>query len=81
MRVHQPGGHLMRARGANVDDWSWRATVRRVKTLARLTAAYKARTALAIFFLLLATGVSLLPPYLAKVAIDQGIQKQDSQAL
>jgi ATP-binding cassette, subfamily B, bacterial len=81
MRVHQPGGHLMRARGANVDDWSWRATVRRVKTLARLTAAYKARTALAIFFLLLATGVSLLPPYLAKLAIDHGIQKQDSQAL
>ena len=81
MRVHQPGGHLMRARGANIDDWSWRATVRRVKTLARLTAAYKARTALAIFFLLLATGVSLLPPYLAKVAIDHGIQKQDERAL
>ena len=30
MRVHQPGGHLMRARGAKVEDWSWRATVRRV---------------------------------------------------
>jgi ATP-binding cassette subfamily B protein len=71
----------MRARGANIDDWSWRATVRRVKTLARLTAAYKARTALAVFFLLLATGVSLLPPYLAKVAIDHGIQKQDERAL
>ena len=60
MRVHQPGGHLMRARGAQVDDWSWRATVRRVRTLARFAAAYKARTALAILFLLLATGVSLL---------------------
>jgi ATP-binding cassette subfamily B protein len=71
----------MRARGAQVDDWSWRATVRRVKTLARLAAAYKARTALALFFLLLATGVSLLPPYLAALAIDHGIQKQDSQAL
>jgi ABC-type multidrug transport system fused ATPase/permease subunit len=81
MRVHQPGGHLTRARGANVEDWSWRATARRVKTLARLTAAYKARTALAIFFLLLATAVSLLPPYLAKVAIDRGIQKQDERAL
>ncbi|MFL6005008.1 MAG: ABC transporter ATP-binding protein, partial [Gaiellaceae bacterium] len=81
MRVHQPGGHLMRARGANVEDWSWRATARRVKTLARLTAAYKARTALAIFFLLVATGVSLLPPYLAKLAIDHGIQKQDPHAL
>jgi ABC-type multidrug transport system fused ATPase/permease subunit len=71
----------MRARGANVEDWSWRATARRVKTLARLTAAYKARTALAIFFLLVATGVSLLPPYLAKLAIDHGIQKQDPHAL
>jgi len=81
MRVHQPGGHLMRARGAQVDDWSWRATVRRIRTLARFAAAYKARTALAIVFLLLATGVSLLPPYLAKVAIDQGIQQQDTRAL
>ena len=42
---------------------------------------YKARTALAIFFLLIATGVSLLPPYLAKLAIDHGIQKQDLHAL
>jgi ABC-type multidrug transport system fused ATPase/permease subunit len=71
----------MRARGAMVEDWSWRATVRRVRTLARLAAKYKARTALAIFFLLLATGVSLLPPYLAKLAIDHGIQKQDTHAL
>jgi ABC-type multidrug transport system fused ATPase/permease subunit len=81
VRVHQPGGHLMRARGATVEDWSWRATARRVRTLARLAAKYKARTALAIFFLLLATGVSLLPPYLAKLAIDHGIQKQDTHAL
>ncbi|MFL5935270.1 MAG: hypothetical protein ACJ76U_00345, partial [Gaiellaceae bacterium] len=81
MRVHQPGGHLMRARGANVEDWSWRATARRVRTLARLTAAYKARTALAIAFLLVATGVALLPPYLAKLAIDHGIQKKDPHAL
>jgi ATP-binding cassette subfamily B protein len=71
----------MRQRGAQVDDWSWRATVRRIRTLARFAARYKARTTLAIFFLLLATGASLLPPYLAKVAIDQGIQKHDAQAL
>jgi ATP-binding cassette, subfamily B, bacterial len=81
MRVHQPGGHLMRARGAQVEDWSWRATVRRVKTLAHLASRYKARTTLAIFFLLLATAVALVPPYLAKVAIDQGIQKKDTQVL
>src|SRR5215208_3201299 len=81
MRVHQPGGHLMRARGANVEDWSWQATVRRISTLARLTAPYKARTALAISFLLLATAISLAPPYLAKLAIDHGIQRHDAQAL
>ena len=37
MRVHQPGGHLMRERGAEVADWSWRATRRRFSTLWRLT--------------------------------------------
>src|SRR5262249_26234536 len=81
VRVHQPGGHLMRARGAQVDDWSWRATVRRVRTLARLASSYRARTALALFLLLLATAVSLVPLYLDNVAIDRGIQKQDAQAL
>ena len=81
MRVHQPGGHLMRARGANVEDWSWRATARRISTLARLTAPYKARTALAITFLVLATAISLAPPYLAKLAIDHGIRRNDAGAL
>ncbi len=81
MRVHQPGSHMMRARGAQVDDWSWRATARRVSTLARLAAKYKARTALAIFFLLLATAISLAPPYLAKLAIDHGIRRHDAAAL
>src|SRR5919202_4295961 len=71
----------MRARAAQVDDWSWQATVRRITTLARLTAPYKARTATAIFFLLLATAISLAPPYLAKLAIDHGIQKRDPHAL
>ena len=40
---------------------------------AGLTAPYKARTGLAILFLVLATAVALLPPYLTKLAIDQGI--------
>ena len=80
MRVHQPGGHLMRARGAEVDDWSWRATARRISTLARLAARYKARTSLAIFFLLLATAISLAPPYLAGRAID-AIRNNDSEEL
>jgi ABC-type multidrug transport system fused ATPase/permease subunit len=73
MRVWQPGGHLMRERGAHVDDWSWRATVRRVSTLARLTAPYKLRTSLAILSLLAATAASLAPPYLSKLALDHGV--------
>src|SRR5215212_9198465 len=81
VRVHQPGGHLMRVRGASVDDWSWRATARRIRTLARLTAPYKARTALAILFLVLATAISLAPPYLAKLAIDHGIRGHNAAAL
>src|SRR3989440_3401290 len=81
MRVHQPGGHMMRERGAKVDDWSWRATARRLRTLARLTAPYKARTSLALAFLVLATAISLAPPYLAKLAIDQGISRHDADAL
>jgi ATP-binding cassette, subfamily B, bacterial len=81
MRVWQPGSHLSAARSTKVEDWSWRATWRRIRTLGRLTAPYKARTALVLFFLLLATAVSLAPPYLAKLAIDHGILKGDETAL
>src|ERR671936_1650457 len=73
MRVWQPGGHLTQQRGAHVDDWSWRATARRLRTLARLTSPYKLRTTLAIVSLLAATATALAPPYLAKLAIDDGI--------
>jgi ATP-binding cassette subfamily B protein len=72
---------LTRERGGKIDDWSWRATARRISTLARLAAPYKARTGLAILFLVLATAVSLLPPYLTKLAIDRGILARDTAAL
>jgi ATP-binding cassette subfamily B protein len=77
MKVWQPGGHLMAERGAAVSDWSWRRTMRRVATLARLTAPYKARTLLALASLLAATVTALAPPYLAKLAIDEGIHRKD----
>jgi ABC-type multidrug transport system fused ATPase/permease subunit len=77
MRVWQPGSHLTMQRGAEVDDWSWARTVRRVSTLARLTAPYKARTTLAIVSLLAATVTALAPPFLAKLAVDDGIRGQD----
>jgi ABC-type multidrug transport system fused ATPase/permease subunit len=81
MKVWQPGSHLTMERGANVADWSWRRTARRVSTLARLTGPYKARTTLALGSLLAATATSLAPPYLAKLAIDDGIRARDLDAL
>ena len=81
MRVWQPGSHLTMQRGAEVDDWSWRRTARRVTTLARLAAPYKTRTALAVASLLAATLTALAPPYLAKLAIDQGIRENDLRLL
>src|SRR5919109_4266808 len=81
MRVWQPGGHLTQQRGAQVDDWSWRATARRLRTLARLTAPYKLRTTLAIASLLAATATALAPPYLAKLALDRGVKHADFRLL
>ena len=52
MRVWQPGSHLSAQRDAQVEDWSWQRTARRVSTLARLTAPYKLRTTLAVASLL-----------------------------
>jgi ATP-binding cassette subfamily B protein len=57
-------------RGDTVADWSWRRTARRISTLARLAAPYRKQTTLAIVSLLLATLLSLAPPYLAKLAVD-----------
>jgi len=70
VRVHQPGGHLMRERGAEVADWSWRQTRRRLGLLWNLTRPYRLRTALSTLSLLTATATALAPPYLAKYALD-----------
>jgi ABC-type multidrug transport system fused ATPase/permease subunit len=77
MRVWQPGGHLMRERGAQVDDWSWARTRRRLGTLVRLTRPYRTRTLLSIVSLLLATATALAPPFLSKYAVDDGIREHD----
>jgi ATP-binding cassette, subfamily B, bacterial len=77
MRVWQPGGHLSAQRGAEVEDWSWRRTRRRVAILARLTRPYKLRTALSIVSLLAATATALAPPLLAKYAVDDAIGQND----
>ena len=81
MRVWQPGSHLTMERGATVADWSWRRTARRVRALAALATPYRGRAALSVASLLAATGTALAPPYLAKLAIDEGIRRSDLTTL
>jgi ABC-type multidrug transport system fused ATPase/permease subunit len=73
MRVHQPGGHLMRQRSAEVEDWSWSTTRRRLAVLWGLTRRYRTRTALSVISLLTATATALAPPLLAKHALDDAV--------
>src|SRR6187399_156198 len=81
MKVWQPGGHLSEQRDSEVRDWSWRRTRRRLGLLIRLTLPYKGRTALVLVTLLAYTLVALAPPYLAKLAIDEGIAAGDLSRL
>ena len=66
----------MDPRGAQVDDWSWGKTRRRLGLLWRLTRPYRGRTALSVLSLLAATATALAPPYLAKLALDDAIQQR-----
>ena len=81
MKVWQFGSHLMAERGAEIEDWSWRQTRRRIRVLLRLARPYRARTALAVATLVAYTGVALLPPYLSKLAVDDGIEAGDLHTL
>jgi ABC-type multidrug transport system fused ATPase/permease subunit len=81
MRVHQPGGHLMRQRDAEVEDWSWNSTRRRLGVLWRLTKPYRLRTFFSVFSLLAATATALAPPFLAKYALDDAINDTTGQKL
>jgi len=71
MRVHQPGSHLMRGVRADVDDWSWARTKRRLRALYLLARPYRGRLLLATVSLLAATAASLAPPYLVGRAVDE----------
>jgi ATP-binding cassette subfamily B protein len=63
----------MRQRGAEVEDWSWNTTRRRLGVLWGLTKPYRFRTFLSFFSLLAATATALAPPLLAKHALDDAI--------
>jgi ABC-type multidrug transport system fused ATPase/permease subunit len=70
MRVWQPGSSLVAHKKAQVDDWSWAATKRRLTALYRLARPYRGRTALAIAALIVATAAALIPPLLIGAAVD-----------
>ena len=67
MKVWQAGSHLTDQRAAQVDDWSWAQTRRRLGMLVRLAGPYPGRTVLAGVTLVVYTLVALLPrnPWLA----------------
>jgi ABC-type multidrug transport system fused ATPase/permease subunit len=76
VRVHQPGSIIQRRTAADVEDWSWNTTRRRLGVLWRLTKPYRLRTFLSGFSLLAATATALAPPLLAKYALDDAINKK-----
>ena len=73
MRVHQVSTMISRRTAADVEDWSWHTTRRRLGVLWRLTKPYRFRTFLSVFSLLAATATALAPPLLAKYALDDAI--------
>ena len=81
MKVWQYSSHLLDERGAKVGDWSWGQTRQRLGVLLRLARPYRGRATLAIVTLLAYTGVALVPPYLLKLAVDEGITPKDLRAL
>ena len=81
MKIWQAGSHLTDDRSASVDDWTWRQTRRRLGVLVRLARPYRSRAAIAIVTLVAYTIVALLPPYLAKVAVDDGLIAGDLRTL
>src|SRR6185503_10003793 len=81
MRIHQAGNYSERVSANQINDWSWAQTMRRVAVLARLAAPYRRRVLGGVAALLIGTAAALAPPYLAKVAIDEGILGKDTQVL
>ncbi|MEX0992487.1 MAG: ABC transporter ATP-binding protein [Solirubrobacterales bacterium] len=60
---------------------SGRQRLRRLRGLAELLRPYRGRVAAMLVAMLAATAAALAPPYLAKLAIDQGIGERDADAL
>jgi len=65
---------LAQVRAADIADWSWGETRKRLGLLWELTKPYRGRVALSVVSLLTATATALAPPYLAKYALDDAVQ-------
>src|SRR4051794_40768974 len=81
MRMHQPGVGAAQVRPADIADWSWKQTRRRLGLLWELTRPYRTRVAFSVFSLLAATATALAPPYLAKYALDDAVRGHAGTAL
>jgi ABC-type multidrug transport system fused ATPase/permease subunit len=77
VKVFQAGSWLLEERGGSVRDWSWRSSRRRIGLLVRLARPYRLQASLAVVTLIAYTLVALAPPYLAKLAVDEGIRTGD----
>jgi ATP-binding cassette subfamily B protein len=71
----------MRQRDAQVEDWSWSTTRRRLGVLWRLARQYRLRTFFSLFSLLTATATALAPPFLAKEALDDATKHHTGSRL
>jgi ATP-binding cassette subfamily B protein len=71
----------MRERGAQVEDWSWSTTRRRLSVLWRLARQYRLRTFFSLFSLLTATATALAPPFLARDALDDATKHHTGSRL
>jgi ATP-binding cassette subfamily B protein len=72
---------ISRRTAAEVEDWSWNTTRRRLGVLWQLTKPYRFRTFLSVFSLLAATATALAPPLLAKYALDDAINNKTGTQL
>jgi ATP-binding cassette subfamily B protein len=72
---------MSRRTAAEVEDWSWNTTRRRLGVLWRLTKPYRVRTAFSAFSLLTATVTALAPPLLAKYALDDAVKHRTGSEL
>jgi ABC-type multidrug transport system fused ATPase/permease subunit len=81
VKVYQAGQIGERVSRSQIEDWSWARTARRVSVLVRLARPYRGRVIGGVAALLVATAASLAPPWLGKIAIDEGIQGEDLRLL